>query len=233
MPGQHRGGKKPQIIKTQTLKSAQPLAREAREGPEEGREGEGEGSSAESPGAVGGSHTCGARQQTQFTKRHLFHYSNALWLITSWPVCEMTATYSPVNRKICTCSIWGVRAASGGSSGRQGEQTGGKRKEEETQEIRFSGKTIPVERRRGETRVFRRPRFKREEFVFAAVAFPSYSRTAGPRAGRESPPSPLPRVAAWGQTHLPFCLCPQGQTQETQLVGSRVRLLMGSGWGSF
>lgn len=58
----------------------------------------------------------GALLQTRFTKRHLFLYSNALWLITSWPVCEMTATYSPVNRKICTCSIWGV--------GEQGEEAG-------------------------------------------------------------------------------------------------------------
>lgn len=96
------------------------------EGPKADREGQGEGSSVESPGAVGRSHACGARQQTQFTKRHLFHYSNALWLITSWPVCEMTATYSPVNRKICTCSIWG--AGCGGWSGRPGEQPRGKRK---------------------------------------------------------------------------------------------------------
>ena len=43
--------------KTQTVKSAQPLAQEAREGLEEGREGQGEGSREESPGAVGRSHT--------------------------------------------------------------------------------------------------------------------------------------------------------------------------------
>lgn len=54
------------------------------------------------------SHTHSVQQQTQFTKRHLFHYSDALWLITSWPICEMTATYSPVNHKICTCSVWAV-----------------------------------------------------------------------------------------------------------------------------
>lgn len=58
--------------------------------------------------AVGRSHTQSVQQQTPFTKRHLFHYFDALWLITSWPVCGMTATYSPVNRKICTCTIWGV-----------------------------------------------------------------------------------------------------------------------------
>lgn len=80
-------------------------------------------SSVESPGAVSRSYTRSDRQQTQFTKRHLFHYSNALWLITSWPVCEMTATYSPVNRKICTCSIWGVEEpGSGGWGGRKGER---------------------------------------------------------------------------------------------------------------
>lgn len=138
----------------------------------------------------------------------------------------MTATYSPVNRKICTCSIWGVRAACGGWSGRQ-EKRGENPRNKSFWQDDPGGKKARI------NRVFRRPRFKREEFAFAAVAFPSYSRTAGPRAGRESPPSPLPGVAAWGQTHLPFCLCPQGQTQETQLVGSRVRLLMGSGWGSF
>lgn len=55
-------------------------------------------------------------QQTPFTKRHLFHYFHALWLITSWPICEMTATYSPVNHKICTCSVWAV-----GSERRAGE----------------------------------------------------------------------------------------------------------------
>lgn len=82
-----------------------------------------EESSVESPGAVSRSYTRSDRQQTQFTKRHLFHYSNALWLITSWPVCEMTATYSPVNRKICTCSIWGVEEPrSGGWGGRKGER---------------------------------------------------------------------------------------------------------------
>lgn len=75
------------------------------------------------PGAAGRSHTRSARQQTQFTKRHLFHYSNALWLITSWPVCEMTATYSPVNRKICTCSIWGVgEPGSGAAKGKEKRQ---------------------------------------------------------------------------------------------------------------
>lgn len=68
--------------------------------------GGGRGGWEESPGAVGRSHTQSVQQQTQFTKRHLFHYFDALWLITSWPVCEMTATYSPVNRKICTCSMW-------------------------------------------------------------------------------------------------------------------------------
>lgn len=97
------------------------VARGPRDGPEEkggGRRRAG-GSSVEPPAAVSRSHTRGARQQTQFTKRHLFHYSNALWLITSWPVCEMTATYSPVNRKICTCSIWGVgEPRSGGWGGR-------------------------------------------------------------------------------------------------------------------
>lgn len=94
-------------------------------------------SSVESPGAGSRSHTRGARQQTQFTKRHLFHYSDALWLITSWPVCEMTATYSPVNRKICTCSIWGVgEQGNGGRGGRKGEQPGGEEKRQgKTREI--------------------------------------------------------------------------------------------------
>lgn len=58
MPGPHGGGKTTiTTVKTQTVKSAQPLAQEAREGLEEGREGQGEGSRAESPGAVGRSHT--------------------------------------------------------------------------------------------------------------------------------------------------------------------------------
>lgn len=106
------------------------LAWGPRDGPEEDGEKEGRGSSVASPGAVSRSHTRSARQQTQFTKRHLFHYSNALWLITSWPVCEMTATYSLVNRKICTCSMWGVGAQrSGGWGGRKGGQPRGKRKD--------------------------------------------------------------------------------------------------------
>lgn len=154
MPGPHRGGKTTTPVKTQTVKPAQPLAQEAREGLEEGREGQGEGSREESPGAVGRSHTRGARQQTQFTKRHLFHYSNALWLITSWPVCEMTATYSPVNRKICTCSIWGMESRAWRLEWEARRAGKGKEKRrEKAQEIRFSGKTIMVERRRGE-RVF-------------------------------------------------------------------------------
>lgn len=84
---------------------AEPLARQQSEGRGwVGRE--------ESPAAVGRSHTQSVQQQTQFTKRHLFHYSDALWLITSWPICEMTATYSPVNHKICTCSMWAVGSKS-------------------------------------------------------------------------------------------------------------------------
>lgn len=148
MPGPHGGGKTTiTTVKTQTVKSAQPLAQEAREGLEEGREGQGEGSRAESPGAVGRSHTLGARQQTQFTKRHLFHYSNALWLITSWPVCEMTATYSPVNRKICTCSIWGVESRAWRLEWEaRGTGKGKEKRREKTQEIRLSGMTIEVER---------------------------------------------------------------------------------------
>lgn len=84
------------------------------------------------PGAVKRSQAHRDHQQTQFTKRHLFHCSSALWLITSWPVCEMTATYSPVNRKICTCSILGVgeQRRGGwswgkGSSQREREKAGG------------------------------------------------------------------------------------------------------------
>lgn len=89
--------------------------------------------SVESPAAGSRSHTHGARQQTQFTKRHLFHYSNALWLITSWPVCEMRATYSPVNRKICTCSIWGVgEQGNGERGGRKGEQPGEEKRQGKT-----------------------------------------------------------------------------------------------------
>ena len=38
----------------------------------------------------------------------------------------MTATYSPVNRKICTCSIWGVGElgveGAGGKGSSQGER---------------------------------------------------------------------------------------------------------------
>lgn len=98
---------KTKTVNTQTRKLVQPLAQEPREEQGNTEKDRGRGC-VEAPGAVGRSHTRGARRQTQFTKRHLFHYSNALWLITSWPVCEMTATYSPVNRKICTCSIWGV-----------------------------------------------------------------------------------------------------------------------------
>lgn len=97
------------------------------------RKGGGAGSSMEPPAAVRRSHTRSARQQTQFTKRHLFHYSNALWLITSWPVCEMTATYSPVNRKICTCSIRGV------GEQRSGAAKGKEKRQEKTQEIMLSG----------------------------------------------------------------------------------------------
>lgn len=69
------------------------------------------------------------QQQTQFTKRHLFHYFDALWLITSWPVCEMTATYSPVNRKICTCSMWaaGSKRSAGELWGEDGEGRRGER----------------------------------------------------------------------------------------------------------
>lgn len=122
---------KTKIVKTQTLSLPSFWLRN----PEQGRRkmekerGGGE-SSVESPGAGSRSHTRGARQQTQFTKRHLFHYSDALWLITSWPVCEMTATYSPVNRKICTCSIWGVgEQGDRGRGERKGEQPGGKRKD--------------------------------------------------------------------------------------------------------
>lgn len=97
-------------VRTQALQPARPLTGGPTEAPEQGRERGG--------GAVwnGLEQWVGALLQTRFTKRHLFLYSNALWLITSWPVCEMTATYSPVNRKICTCSIWGV--------GEQGEEAG-------------------------------------------------------------------------------------------------------------
>lgn len=210
MPGPHRGGKTTTPVKTQTVKSAQPLAQEAREGLEEGREGQGEGSREESPGAVGRSHTRGARQQTQFTKRHLFHYSNALWLITSWPVCEMTATYSPVNRKICTCSIWGMESRAWRLEWEARRAGKGKAKRrEKAQEIRFSGKTIMVERRRGEIECSDAASL-REESVYAAVAFPSCSRTTVPGAGGDSPLSPSPWDAAWGQTDLPICLSPQG-----------------------
>lgn len=99
-------------------------------GRREGRRGEEEGGAGAGPGRSRGSRARAARQQTQFTKRHLFHYSNALWLITSWPVCEMTATYSPVNRKICTCSIWGVgeQRRRGGRGRGGGVQPRGKRK---------------------------------------------------------------------------------------------------------
>lgn len=84
------------------------------------------------PGAVKRSQAHRDQQQTQFTKRHLFHCSSALWLITSWPVCEMTATYSPVNRKICTCSILGVgEQRRGGWSGGGGGGTKGKEKRQE------------------------------------------------------------------------------------------------------
>lgn len=75
------------------------------------------GGREESPRAVGRSHTHSVQQQPRFTKRHLFHYFDALWLITSWPVCEMTATYSPVNRKICTCSVWAAGSERGAGSG--------------------------------------------------------------------------------------------------------------------
>lgn len=100
----------------------------------------GGGGSVESPGAVRRSHTRGARQQTQFTKRHLFHYSNALWLITSWPVCEMTATYSPVNRKICTCLIWGVESGVWRLGWGERGAAKGRDTPQKTQEVRFSSR---------------------------------------------------------------------------------------------
>lgn len=155
-------------------------------------------------------HTRGARQQTQFTKRHLFHYSNALWLITSWPVCEMTATYSPVNRKICTCSIWGMESRAWRLEWEaRGAGKGKEKRWEKAQEIRFSGKTIMVERRRGEIECSDATSL-REESVYAAVAIPSCSRTTVPGAGGDRPLSPSPWDAAWGQTDLPICLSPQG-----------------------
>lgn len=122
---------KTKTVKTQTLSLPSLWLRNPEKGQRKMEKERGGGeNSVESPGAGSRSHTRGARQQTQFTKRHLFHYSDALWLITSWPVCEMTATYSPVNRKICTCSIWGVgEQESGGRGGWKGEQPGGTRKD--------------------------------------------------------------------------------------------------------
>lgn len=127
-------------VKTQGLKWAQPLARGNPEKDQRKirKKGGGAGSSMEPPAAVPRSHARGARRQPQFTKRHLFHYSNALWLITSWPVCEMTATYSPVNRKICTCSIRGV------GEQRSGAAKGKEKRQEKTQEITFSGETALI-----------------------------------------------------------------------------------------
>lgn len=155
------------------------------------KERERRGERVEAPGAVGRSHTRSAGQQTQFTKRHLFHYSNALWLITSWPVCEMTATYSPVNRKICTRSIWGVgEQRRGGRGGREGGRPRGRgrdrRKPEKEREL--AGRSRPGARHAMRTTCgdseFGAPRFKMKALVLAAVAFPSYSGTAGPRFGR-------------------------------------------------
>lgn len=120
---------KTKTIRTQTLELPGLWLRNLEKGQRKMEKERGRRSSVELPGAVSRSHTRRARQQTQFTKRHLFHYSDALWLITSWPVCEMTATYSPVNRKICTCSIWGVGKLGGEGGGRKGEQPRGKRED--------------------------------------------------------------------------------------------------------
>lgn len=121
---------KTKTVKTQTLSLPSLWLRKPEKGQRKmEKERGGRENSVESPGAGSRSHTRGARQQTQFTKRHLFHYSDALWLITSWPVCEMTATYSPVNRKICTCSIgeWASRGGEGGLGGK-GNSQGGREK---------------------------------------------------------------------------------------------------------
>lgn len=97
-------------------RQAQPGAQQCGAGEEAG------GRQEESPRAVGRSHTHSVQQQPRFTKRHLFHYFDALWLITSWPVCEMTATYSPVNRKICTCSAWAAGSERGAGRGERMER---------------------------------------------------------------------------------------------------------------
>ena len=59
----------------------------------------------------------------------------------------MAATYSPVNRKICTCSVWGVESRAWRLEWEaRGAGKGKEKRREKTQEIRLSGVTIEVER---------------------------------------------------------------------------------------
>lgn len=69
-----------------------------------------------------------------------------------------------------------------------------------------------------EEMMFQLPKFKSGEFVFAAVAFPSSSEAAVPRAGRDDLPSPLPRGCSLGTNRLAHLLRSPGAYKERQLA---------------
>lgn len=194
--------------------------------------GGGAGSSMEPPAAVRRSHARGARQQTQFTKRHLFHYSNALWLITSWPVCEMTATYSPVNRKICTCSIRGV------GEQRSGAAKGKEKRQEKTQEITLSGETVLVllgrnrMRNSVSTRSSEALNLRWKNVFSQLLLFLPIQRPQCQGLVPCSSPSSLPQGCGLGTNRLAHLLQSPGPYKKRQLVRTRVRLLMEWGRGS-
>ena len=117
----------------------------------------------------------------------------------------MTATYSPVNRKICTRSSWGLESRAWRLEWEaRGAGKGKEKRWEKAQEIRFSGKTIMVERRRGEIECSDATSL-REESVYAAVAIPSRSRTTVPGA---VPCRVSAEKSAGSLVRLPLCFFP-------------------------